>query len=310
MDAELEAKLSRLLLPFLTTFEDQLCTIFIRKLLPLYAKTALQDGVYYITNHPKWHISFFMIDLLGDAYISYCNHVSNMSTVLEYLYSSSLYFYREESFVDGSFLFKDMKKSTPLECMPIHMRACNDPSNPSASPEIRPYLHKLKDILGQLQTSPLVDMSRFTTYPSQPLFSPPSTFANSPTYPGPWHPMSLTYKYNVHVLAVQNFNAVVSPSLPPQTTAASSSVVLGRGHSSSRYSPCIGLVRHLFDAPPTKSSEKMPPPPTLGYLQIPSTFTKKMMEVIGQHYTSTLYVAKHHYGLNDYGIRSPAHIPT
>jgi hypothetical protein len=52
MDAELEAKLSRLLLPFLTTFEDQLCTMgkraieieitFIRKLLPMYAKTALQ----------------------------------------------------------------------------------------------------------------------------------------------------------------------------------------------------------------------------------------------------------------------------
>jgi hypothetical protein len=37
--------------------------------------------------------------------------------------------------------------------------------------------------------------------------------------------MSLPYEYNAHVLAVQNFNAVVSPSLPPQTTAASSAVV-------------------------------------------------------------------------------------
>jgi hypothetical protein len=81
MDAELEAKLSRVLLPFLTTFEDQLCTmgkravesevIFIRKLLPIYAKIALQDGVYYITNHPKCRISLFMIDVLGDVYIIY-----------------------------------------------------------------------------------------------------------------------------------------------------------------------------------------------------------------------------------------------
>jgi hypothetical protein len=63
MDAELEAKLSRLLLPFLTTFEDQLCNmgkkavesevIFISNLLQMYAKNTLQDDVYYITNHPK-----------------------------------------------------------------------------------------------------------------------------------------------------------------------------------------------------------------------------------------------------------------
>jgi hypothetical protein len=229
-----------------------------------------------------------------------------MSIVLEYFYSSSMYCYREESFVDGSFLFKDMKKSSPLECMPIHVRACVDPSNPAASPGIRPYLHKLKVMLCQLHTSPIIHMSRFTTYPSQPLSSPPSTFANSPTYPGPWNPMSLPYEFNAHVLAVQNFNAIVSPSLPPQTTAASSAVVLGRGHSSSRYSPGIGLARRLFDAPPTKSPGKMPPPPTLGSLQTPSIFPKKMTEIIRQHHANHLYVAKHHYGLNDHRIRSPA----
>jgi hypothetical protein len=192
MDAELEAKLSRILLQFLTTFEDQLCTmgkkavesevIFIRELLPMYAKTALQDSLYYITNHPKCRISLFMIDVLGDVYINYCNHASKMSIILEYVYSSSMYCYREESFVDDSFLFKDMKKS-------IHVRVCVDSSNPSASPEIRPYLHKLKSMMCQLHTSPVIYMSRFTTYPSQPLFAPPSTFANSPIYPGPWNPM-------------------------------------------------------------------------------------------------------------------------
>jgi hypothetical protein len=50
----------------------------------------------------------------------------------------------------------------------------------------------------------------------------------------------------------------------------------------------------------------MPPPPTLESLQIASTFPKKMMEVILQHHANRLYVAKHHYGLNYYGIRSPA----
>jgi hypothetical protein len=174
-----------------------------------------------------------MIDVLGDVYINYCNHANKMSIVLECVYSSSMYCYREESFVDGSFLFKYMKKSTHLECMPIHVRACVDPHNPAASPEIRPHLHKLKAMLCQLDTSPLIDMARFTTYPSQPIFTSPSTFANSPTYPGPWNPMSLPYNYNAHIMAVQNFNAVVSPSLSPQTTAASSAVVLGRCHSSS-----------------------------------------------------------------------------
>jgi hypothetical protein len=176
-----------------------------------------------------------MIDVLGD----YCNHLSKMSIVLEYLYSSSMYCYREESFVDGYFLFKYMKKSTPLECMPIHVHACVDPIKPEASSEISPYLHKLKVMLCQLHTIPLIDMSRFTTYLSHPLSNHPSTFANSPTYPGPWNPMSLPYKYNAHVLAVHNFNTVVSPSLPPQTTAAGSAVVLGRCHYSSRYSPGI-----------------------------------------------------------------------
>jgi hypothetical protein len=249
MEAELESQLSKLLLPFLTTFEDQLCTmgkkavesevIFIRKLLPMYAKTALQDDVYYITNHPKCRTSLFMINVRGDVYMNYCTHSSKMSIVLEYFYSSSMYCYREESFVDGSFLFKDMKQFTPLDCMYIHMRVCVDPSNSTASPKIHPYLYKLKLMLCQLHTSPLIDMSRFTTYPSHPLFAPPSKFANSPTFPGPWNPMSLPYKYNVHVLAVQNYNAVVSPSLPPQTTAASSAVTLGRGYSPSRYSPGI-----------------------------------------------------------------------
>jgi hypothetical protein len=56
MDAELESKLAQLLLPCLSTFEDQLCAmgkravesevIFIRKLLPMYAKTELQDRVF------------------------------------------------------------------------------------------------------------------------------------------------------------------------------------------------------------------------------------------------------------------------
>jgi hypothetical protein len=273
MDAELEAKLAQLLIPFLSTFEDQLCAmgkravesevIFICKLLPMYAKTALQDGVYYITYHPKCQISLFMIDVLGDVYINYCNRASKMSIVLEYVYSSSLYCYREESFVDGSFLFKDMRKSTPLECMPIHVRTCADPSNPSSSsPEIRPYLHKLKAMLCQLDTRPLIDMSRFTTYPSQPLFTSPSTITNSPTYHGAWNPLSLQYEYNPHVMPVWNFNAVLFPSLSLQTTAASSAVVLGRGHSSSRYSPGIGLARRLFDARPTKSPGKMPAPPT------------------------------------------------
>jgi hypothetical protein len=92
MDAELDAKISQLLLPFLTTFKDQLCTIgnravesevvFMWKLLPMYAKTALQDGVYYITNHPKCCISLFMIDVLGYVYIDYCNHSRKMSIVL------------------------------------------------------------------------------------------------------------------------------------------------------------------------------------------------------------------------------------
>jgi hypothetical protein len=110
----------------------------------------------------KCRISSFMIDVLGYVYINYCNHASKMSIVLEYVYSSSMYCYREESFVDGSFLFKDMNKSTPFECMPIHVRVCVDPSNPSASSEIRPYLHKLKVMMCQLHTSPLIDISRFT----------------------------------------------------------------------------------------------------------------------------------------------------
>jgi hypothetical protein len=132
MEAGLEFNISRLLLPFLTTFEDQLCTmgkkivesevIFIMKLLPMCAKTALQDSVYYITNHPKCRISLFMIDVLRDVYMNYCNHASKMSIVLEYLYSSSMYFYREESFVDGSFLFKDMKN--PLRWSACYPRAC------------------------------------------------------------------------------------------------------------------------------------------------------------------------------------------
>jgi hypothetical protein len=138
--------------------------IFIRKLLPMYTKPALQDSVYYITNQPKCRIYLFMIDVLGDVYINYCNHASKVRIVLEYLYSSSMYFYREESFVDCSFLFKDMKKIAPLECMPIHVCVCVDPSNPSASPKIRPYLHKLKVMLCQLHTSPLINISRFTTY--------------------------------------------------------------------------------------------------------------------------------------------------
>jgi hypothetical protein len=171
-----------------------------------------------------------MIVVLGDVYINYCNHAGKMSIVLEYVYSSSMYCYSKESFVDGSFLFKDRKISTPFECMPIHVRVCVDPSNQAASPEIRPYLHKLKEMMCQLHTIPLIDMSRFTKDPFQPLFAPPSTFANSPTYPGPWNPMSLPYTYNAYVLAVQNFNAVVSPSLPPQTTTASSDVTLGRGN--------------------------------------------------------------------------------
>jgi hypothetical protein len=75
MDAELEAKLAQLLLPFLSSFDHQLCAmgkravesevIFIRKLLPMYSKTALQDGVYYITYHPKFRISSFMFDVIG-----------------------------------------------------------------------------------------------------------------------------------------------------------------------------------------------------------------------------------------------------
>jgi hypothetical protein len=108
------------------------------------------------------------------------------------------------------------------------------------------------------------------------------------------------------VLAVQNYNAVVSPSLPPQTTAASFTVTLGRGNSPSRYSPGIQLVHSLFDAPHTESPGKMRPPPTLGSLQIPSTFPKKMMEVIRHNHANCLCVATHHNGLNDYGIRSPA----
>jgi hypothetical protein len=242
MDAELEAKLAQLLLPCLSTLEDQLCAmgkraveseaIFIRKVLPMYTNTALQDGVYYITYHPKFRISLFMIDVLGDFCINYCNHASEMSIVLDYVYSSSIYCYREESFIDGYFLFKYMKKSTPLECMPIHVRICVDPSIPAASPEIRPYLHKLKAMTCHIDTSPLIDMSLFTIYPSQPLFTSPSTFANSPTYPGAWNPLSLQYKYNPHVMPVRNFNAAVSPSLPPQTTADGSDVVLGRGHFS------------------------------------------------------------------------------
>jgi hypothetical protein len=278
--------------------------IFIRKLLPMYAKAALQDGVYYITYHPTCLISLFMIDVLGDAYINYCHHASNMSIVLEYLYSSSMYCFREESFVDGSFLFKDMKKSTPLECMPIHVRACVDPSNPAASPKLRPYLHKLKEILCQRDTSPLMDMSRFTTYPTQAVFTSPSAFTNSPTCRGAWNTPPLKHKYNPHGMPVRNLNAVASPSLHPPTTAASSAVALGQGHFSSRYSPGIGLAHRLFDASPVESPCKIPAPPTLGALQIPSTFTKKMMEVIRQHHTNRLYVEKHHYGLNDYGIRS------
>jgi hypothetical protein len=209
-------------------------------------------------------------------------------------------------FCRSFFKFKDMKKSTPLECMPIHVRTCVDPSNPAVSPEIGPYLQKLKAMLCQLDTSPLIDMSRFTTYPSQPLFTSPSTFTNSPTYPGAWNPLSFQYKYNPHVMPVRNFNAVLSPSLSPQTTAAGSAVVLGRGHYSNRYSPGIGLAHRLFDAHPTESPDKTPTPPTSGALHIPSTFPKKMMEVIRQHHANHLYVAKHHYGLNDYGIRSPA----
>jgi hypothetical protein len=316
MESELEAKLAQLLLPFLTTFEDQLCAmgksavesevIFIRKLLPMYANTALQDGVYYITYHPTCRISLFMIDVLWDAYISYCHHASKMSIVLEYLYSSSMYCYREESFVDGSFLFKDMKKSTPLECMPIHVCACVDPSNPEASAKLRPYLQKLKSMLCQLDTSPLMDMARFTTYPPQDIFTSPSAFANSPTYRGAWNPLPLQHKYNPYVMPVRNLKAVASPSLPPQTTAVSSAVALGRGHFSSRYSPGIGLACRLFDASPVESPSKILAPPTLGALQIPSTFPKKMMEVTRQHHANRLYVVEHHYGLYDYGIRSSA----
>jgi hypothetical protein len=217
-----------------------------------------------------------------------------------------MYCYREEIFVDGSFLFKDMKKSTPLECMPIHVRACVYPSNPSASPKLRPYLHKLKAMLCQLDTSPIMDMSRFTTYRLQAVFTSTSAFANSPTYRGAWNPLPLQHKYNPHVMPVGNLNAVASPSLPPQTSAASYAVVLGRGHFSSRYSPGIWLARRLFDASPVESPGKIPAPPTVGALQIPSRFPKKMMEVIRQHHANCLYVAKYHYGLNDYGIRSSA----
>jgi hypothetical protein len=96
MEAELEAKLAQLLLPFLTTFEDKLCAmgksavesevIFIRKLLPMYAKTAFQDGVYYITDHPTCRISLFMIDVLGDAYINYYHHARKMSNVMSFIW--------------------------------------------------------------------------------------------------------------------------------------------------------------------------------------------------------------------------------
>jgi hypothetical protein len=116
----------------------------------------------------------------------------------------------------------------------------------------------------------------------------------------------LQHKCNPHGIPVRNLNAVASPSLPPQTTAASSDVALGRGHFSSQYSPGIGLARRLFDASPVEYPGKIPAPPTLGALQIPTTFLKKMMEVIRQHHANRLYVAKHHYGLNDYGIRSSA----
>jgi hypothetical protein len=110
--------------------------------------------------------------------------------------------------------------------------------------------------------------------------------------------MSLPYKYNAHVLAVHIFNAVVSPSLQPQTTAVSSAVTLGRGHSPSQYSPGIELAHRLFDAPTTTPPDKMPPSPTLGSIQIPSTFPKKMREVIRQHHANRLYAEKHHYGVN------------
>jgi hypothetical protein len=65
-----------------------------------------------------------------------------------------MYCYREESFVEGSFLFKDMKNSTPLECMPQHVRACVDPSNPAASPKIRPHIHTLKEMICHLHPTP------------------------------------------------------------------------------------------------------------------------------------------------------------
>jgi hypothetical protein len=55
-------------------------------------------------------------------------------------------------------------------------------------------------------------------------------------------------------MADHNFNAVISLSFPPQTTAASSAVVLGRGHYSSLYSPDIGLARRLFDAHPNTAT--------------------------------------------------------
>jgi hypothetical protein len=78
-----------------------------------------------------------------------------------------------------------------------------------------------------------MDMSRFTTYTPQAVFTSPSAFTNSPTYRGAWNPLPLQHKNNPHVMPVRNLNAGASPSLPPQTTAASSAVVLGRGHFSS-----------------------------------------------------------------------------
>jgi hypothetical protein len=161
-------------------------------------------------------------------------------------------------------------------------------------------------MLCQLDTSPLMDMSRFTTYSPQAVFTSPSAFTNSPTYHGARNPLTFQHKYNLHEMLVRNVNAVASPSLPPQTTAASSAVSLGRGHFSSRYSPGTGLAHRLFDASPVETPGNIPAPPTLGALQIPSTFPNKMMEVIRQHHANRLYVANHHNSLNDYGIRSSA----
>jgi hypothetical protein len=89
--------------------------IYIRKLLPMYTKTVLQNGMYYITNHPKCRISLLMIDLLGDVYISFYNHATNMSIILEYVYSSSMYFTgKRDSYVNTSGKAGAQKPHLPL----------------------------------------------------------------------------------------------------------------------------------------------------------------------------------------------------